>query len=135
MAVDLICKKEVKTPEAESAEQTAAQPDEKDDPVIVCRNCNSIVTKPRFQVEIDNRFSHTFANPHGIVFEIGCFSKADGCVKASDTTDEFSWFNGYVWAIVLCRNCRCQLGWIFIPARSGQGASFFGLILDQLVFP
>ncbi len=108
---------------------------EEDAPGITCRTCQARVTRPEFRIEINRGFSHTFANPHGHVYEIGCFSRADGCVKFSGTSDEFSWFKGYVWAVGLCRNCRVQLGWVFIPVRPGDLDKFYGLILDQLQFP
>lgn len=117
--------------------QSQSEPDvmEREDPVITCRNCQGPVTRPEYRIEINHRFSHTFANPHGHVFEIGCFYRADGCVKFSDTSDEFSWFKGYIWAIGLCRTCQAQLGWIFLPVRPDGQDKFYGLILDQLRFP
>lgn len=136
MTVDLICK--------EVAEDTCTRPDakplEKDDPVIVCRNCSGLVTRPEHRIEVNGGFTHTFANPHGQVFEIGCFSSAQGCVKASESSDEFSWFKGYVWAIGMCRNCHTQIGWVFLPTGSKKlplenKPAFYGLILDKLILP
>lgn len=136
MAVDLICKKVAEDICVSSDPKT----EEKDDPVIVCRNCSGLVTRPEHRIEINGGFIHTFANPHGQVFEIGCFSSAQGCVKASESTDEFSWFKGYVWAIGLCRNCHIQIGWVFLPTGAKGSpmenqSVFYGLILDKLVFP
>lgn len=120
-------------PETEtlSAVQTAQQ----DEPVICCRNCMASVTKPEFAMNKGLGFAQTFANPAGHVFEIGCFSQAGGCVSASARSAEFSWFPGFDWSIGICRNCAVQLGWVFLPARAGQGSRFYGLILDMLVFP
>ena len=102
-----------------------------EDPVIVCRACRAHVTDPSCQIQIDQSFCHTFANPHGHVFEIGCFDRAIGCIPASPAYSEFSWFPGYHWKIGVCRNCASHLGWIF---RSDQD-QFWGLILDKLIFP
>ncbi len=131
MALDLICKKV----EGQADVQSETQTQEKQEPVITCKSCNAVVTKPAFQIEIAQGFVHTFANPHGHVFEIGCFSKAAGCVRGSVPSDEFSWFKGYVWAVGVCRNCQAQLGWIFSSAGRATPNQFFGLILDQLIFP
>lgn len=129
--MDFICKKIGE--HAGTSSDTAALQDEA--PVIICRSCLGMISRPEFAVEINHAFAHTFANPTGTVFEVGCFSRADGCVKFSDTSGEFTWFTGYVWAVGLCRTCRAQLGWIFLPIRSGDMSKFYGLILDQLIFP
>jgi len=110
-----------------------------EEPVIICRNCNFQITRPSCQIQKDGSFSHTFANPHGHVFEIGCFDSAPGCASASPVSSEFTWFRGYDWKIVICHGCETHLGWIFIPYPNGDLSSgqswFFGLILDKLIFP
>jgi hypothetical protein len=72
---------------------------------------------------------HTFANPHGLVFEIGCFREAAGCSLLGAPTDEFTWFHGFRWRVACCMRCLCHLGWCF---TSGAGGRFFGLIVDRL---
>ncbi|MGB5984318.1 MAG: cereblon family protein, partial [Desulfobacterales bacterium] len=77
---------------------------------------------------------HTFANPHGRVFEIGCFRDAPGCRVQGPALTEFSWFSGYAWRIALCGGCLSHLGWRFQGAPSGiPGPGFFGLILNHLI--
>lgn len=102
-----------------------------DDPVIRCKNCGGIITRPSCQIQMDNAFSHAFANPHGHVFVIGCFDDAPGCVAVSPPSSEFSWFKGYEWIVGGCHGCGIHLGWIF---RSDLD-KFFGLILDKLIIP
>lgn len=131
MTLDLVCK----TAEEPATASAKAEPGVKDDPVILCRNCRNAVTKPEFRISVANGFSHTFANPAGHVFEIGCFSRADGCTAASPPSSEFSWFKGYVWHVGICRHCQAQLGWIFSSSTGTGRAGFFGLILDQLIVP
>jgi len=75
---------------------------------------------------------HTFANPHGLVFEIACFRSVTGCGYVGPSTDEFSWFSGYRWRIVVCAACLTHLGWLFTATG---GDSFAGLILDRLIQP
>ncbi|HCY86028.1 MAG TPA: hypothetical protein DHV36_12905 [Desulfobacteraceae bacterium] len=128
---DLICKKAGEGTEVRS--ETLA--DEKEEPVILCRTCNHTVTKPEFRITVDQGSVHTFANPAGHVFEIGCFSEAQGCTAASPSSDEFSWFKGYVWRIGICRGCQAQLGWVFSAVKDASPPRFFGLILDQLILP
>jgi hypothetical protein len=100
-------------------------------PVIVCRSCLFTVTDPEQRMTVEGEFLHAFANPHGHVFEIGCFSRAPGCVKGSEPSMEFTWFAGYAWQVGICGNCAAHLGWIF----SGESHQFYGLILEKLLFP
>ena len=100
-------------------------------PVIVCRTCSHTVTAPENRMKMNGRFLHAFANPHGHVFEIGCFNRATGCIPASLPSEEFTWFAGYAWQIGLCANCAEHLGWIFVS----EDSRFFGLIVDKLRFP
>jgi hypothetical protein len=116
-----------------------AEPDENElsvtDPeaVILCRRCGHPITRPKEQAAIGGAFRHTFANPSGRVFEIGCFQHAEGCGPSGELTDEFTWFRGYRWRLALCRACFVHLGWNFVSV-SGSG-SFWGLILNRLSFP
>ena len=75
---------------------------------------------------------HTFANPHGVVFEIGCFKNATGCGYAGAATDEFSWFAGYSWRICFCSMCLTHPGWLF---TSNAGDGFHAFILDRILEP
>ncbi|WDP88305.1 MAG: hypothetical protein HUN04_00490 [Desulfobacter sp.] len=129
MTMDLVCKKVSDKTGVDSEIKVL----EKDDPVIACRKCSAVVTRPEYRISVNGGFAHTFANPHGQVFEIGCFSVAEGCVRASGVSDDFSWFKDFVWSVGLCRSCQSQLGWVFLPVKAGE--RFYGLILDQLIFP
>lgn len=120
-----------KVPGSSPLEEPGDQSLEKDEPVVLCRSCANMVAFLDHRIQKDDSFNHTFANPHGHVFEITCFSQAKGCSKASPESDDFSWFQGYLWAVGICRNCQSQLGWIF----SSNQDRFYGLILEQLIFP
>jgi hypothetical protein len=96
---------------------------------IRCRQCRLPITHPADRTLRDGSHRHTFANPHGIVFEIGCFSTARGCGIAGPASAEFVWFNGFTWQVALCSRCLNHLGWYF----QSPSESFFGLILDQLI--
>ncbi len=99
---------------------------------IICRQCHQAITRPVERISIQGSHRHTFANPHGIVFEIGCFKDVTGCGYAGEATDEFSWFAGYRWRICFCSMCLTHLGWIF---SSNAGDIFHGLILDRIIQP
>jgi hypothetical protein len=99
---------------------------------ILCRNCRHPVTHPQERIAMAGNHRHSFVNPAGLVFEIGCFRQAPGCRHAGPASPEFSWFPGYHWRIALCRGCQVQLGWRF---ESSVGGRFSGLILTRLLGP
>ncbi len=103
-----------------------------EDPWIRCRACGAGIARPADRIAVGGRHRHRFANPYGIVFEIGCFAAAEGCTAVGNPTEEFTWFSGYRWRVALCAACRVHLGWRF-SAAAGKG--FFGLILERLVEP
>ncbi|MCP4022648.1 MAG: hypothetical protein GY729_12465 [Desulfobacteraceae bacterium] len=98
---------------------------------ILCAVCSHKISDMSKQIIVNNAHEHTFANPHGIVFQIGCYSDANGCIPASIPSSEFSWFPGYTWRIGICRSCSAHLGWIFLSDND----AFYGLIIDKLIFP
>ena len=97
---------------------------------IRCRQCRNIIASPDDRIAIQGAHRHTFANPHGIVFEIGCFKGVKGCGHVGAPSDEFSWFSGYSWRVAVCFMCLTHLGWLF---AAGGKESFHGLILDRLI--
>lgn len=113
-------------PEPADAEQRSLRPET----VLLCRECRHPVARPADRIAIQGRHTHTCANPHGHVFEIGCFQSAPGCGAVGPASDEFTWFPGHRWRACVCAACRVHLGWVFLP---GAGAGFYGLILDRLI--
>jgi hypothetical protein len=83
-------------------------------------------------IEVEGSHQHTFANPEGILFQIGCFRSAAGCGHIRPATYEWSWFKGFRWSVALCTKCLTHLGWLY---TSTAGESFYGLILSRLVSP
>ena len=101
-------------------------------PQLHCAACGHPITTRQETISINGSHEHTFTNPHGLVFRIGCFGAAPGCLGIGDATEAWTWFSGYKWRIAVCRQCRNHLGWAY---RSEAADSFFGLILDRLVSP
>ncbi|ABW66434.1 cereblon family protein [Desulfosudis oleivorans] len=94
-----------------------------------CFRCLHPITRREEQTTVNGRHSHVFANPGGMIFEIGCFRGAPGCGHAGSPTLEFTWFDGYAWQVAVCSGCMSHLGWYYTTA----GASFYGLILNRLI--
>ncbi len=97
--------------------------------VLVCRVCRRRITTESARMTKAGRHLHVFANPMGLVFEIGCFSVAAGCLRAGPPSLEFTWFPGYAWQPAICSGCGGHMGWFWQHA-SGDG--FWGLLVERL---
>ncbi|WP_153304106.1 cereblon family protein [Desulfovermiculus halophilus] len=98
---------------------------------LVCVLCGQVVTWKGERISVSGKHAHVVFNPAGIVFELGCFRAAPGCVAQGRSSLEFTWFQGYAWQIGLCRQCRAHLGWRYQGGQEGD--VFFGLILGRLL--
>jgi hypothetical protein len=96
---------------------------------LYCAACNLKITNENQKTTMRGKTEHTFFNPQGNVFHIGCFKEAPGCRAVGAPSSEFSWFSGYDWQIVCCSSCHEHLGWLFLQ---GLESYFFGLILVRL---
>ena len=125
--------------EALKAERDAPRPtvrpeaapgeDEGDARVLACARCLQPITTTAARTEVGGAHEHTFANPEGYQFHIGCFARATGCAAVGDPSTYWSWFAGYSWQVELCSACGEHLGWLF----RAKGHLFHGLVLDRLV--
>jgi hypothetical protein len=95
----------------------------------LCIFCNNIITSPKNIIEINGKHDHTFTNPAGNTFAIGCFSTAKGCLNYDEPTIEYTWFPGFSWCYAICTSCYSHLGWRYESPVS----SFYGLILINLI--
>jgi hypothetical protein len=98
------------------------------DDTIRCRRCEHGVTAGRYAVEIGGAHAHTFRNPAGWSFRIGCFADAPGAAVAGAATYAHTWFPGYAWRFAHCGGCGSHLGWWFV----GGSDAFAGLVLSRL---
>ncbi|MBN2362102.1 MAG: hypothetical protein JXR83_21805 [Deltaproteobacteria bacterium] len=120
-----------RSPADAAAVEDESASDERTDRTVLCRQCRAAITSQRHVMEVNDQHQHTFFNPAGIIFEIGCFARADGCRVVGTPTTEFSWFAGHAWSYALCGSCQRHLGWFFQGAIAPSG--FFGLVLNKLV--
>jgi len=98
--------------------------------IYYCSMCKHLIAFTTQIIEVNDQHRHVYANPVGSVFEIGCFSKAPGCISQGIPTIECTWFAGFSWRFSLCGQCHTHLGWKYTSPNHG---SFFGLILNMLV--
>ena len=97
---------------------------------LLCKHCENKITRPDDRLNFQGAFDHTFLNPSGSVYRIGCFYKADGCIVLGEASTEWTWFQGFHWRVAVCSQCLKHLGWFY---TNKEESSFFGLILDALV--
>jgi hypothetical protein len=98
---------------------------------LLCRSCGAPITSSAATIDVNGSHEHTFFNPAGFRYEIGCFSRAPGCVNHGTPTSEFTWFSGFEWCYSSCGACGNHMGWRF----SSTDSVFWGLILNQLERP
>lgn len=96
---------------------------------LCCGYCRRQVTREDLRIPVQGSHQHVYSNPHGIVFEIGCFASASGCQAVGVPTEEWTWFRGFAWQIAICKGCGEHLGWRYSNTGSD---TFFGLILGRL---
>ena len=109
----------------------ATRPEPTDDQgrVLACARCARFITTTAARIEVGGAHEHTFTNPAGLRFHIGCFSPVTGCAAAGEPSTFWTWFPGYSWQVEGCVSCAQHLGWFFASGSDG----FHGLILDRLV--
>jgi len=97
---------------------------------LLCKACRHKITSQSARMSVNGKHAHVFFNPHGYVFDIGCFSAAPGVSRMGPAVLEHTWFAGHSWQVAICARCGKQMGWYY---TSGSGGGFFGLILSNLV--
>jgi len=97
---------------------------------LYCFICGTAITHDRERFAVQGSHEHTFTNPAGYVYRIGCFRAAPGCLETGEFTEAYTWFTGCAWRYALCSSCRVHLGWAY---RGNEEERFYGLILDRLV--
>lgn len=122
-------------PRPTGAEGTGEQrPEEQDasvrrDRPLRCWRCGHPVTSAAARIHVSGAHEHTFANPVGVIYQIGCFSVAPGAFTVGPPEADTSWFPGTRWTLAGCDGCAAHLGWAY---DRGASVLFFGLILDRL---
>ncbi|MFB6374230.1 MAG: cereblon family protein [Bradymonadaceae bacterium] len=117
-------------PRGEVAEVTEeeTESEEEEEEAVLCGECGHEVTARRHKTSVDGGFEHSFVNPAGILYQIGCFEEAPGVGATGEESEEFTWFEGYSWQVVICRDCMAHLGWKYWSSEH----TFYGLILPRL---
>ena len=126
--MDLLEENKAAATKVPPVEETDPEEVSKEEEALNCAACGQPVTNPKHRTSVGGDFQHAVVNPAGVLFEIGCFAEAEGCRQVGPESDEFSWFDGYVWQVAVCKGCRAHLGWRFWSSDN----EFYGLILNRL---
>jgi hypothetical protein len=94
---------------------------------IRCARCRHLVTAGRHAIEAGGSHTHTFRNPAGWSYQVGCYADAPGAAPVGPATTDHSWFPGYAWRLAHCDGSGRHLGWWFVG-----GDAFAGLITTRL---
>ncbi len=130
MAFDALGQRDVKSLLEDDVEKT------EDRSPLICASCGERITSVKERLEMNGTHAHTFTNPHGFSFDIGCFRSAPGCTPQGQATEAWTWFRGYAWRVAVCGGCGAHLGWGYEPVPADPDSrGFFGLILDRLARP
>ena len=111
-----------------SSSKTLQEPPKPSDHGLVCAACRHLITDEDHWIEVNGAHEHTFVNPAGFMYVVGCWRAAPGCAWTGSTETAFSWFPGWSWQVAACARCRAHLGWCY---RS-PGEQFHGLITAAL---
>lgn len=113
---------------AKETPETSRDAGTADEESLKCAVCEHRISERAYRIEMMGAHEHTFVNPHGFAYHVGCFAAAPGCAHLGATEEAFSWFPGWSWQVAACAKCRTHVGWIYRLA----GQQFHGLILDRL---
>jgi hypothetical protein len=113
-------------------------------------NLQNIKSSVSINSNLKNKFykkkvlTHTFRNPHNILFEVVTISEAK-LICDSTIHEEHSFFLGYGWKICRCPICGNHHGWHFSPLKNHcqieendkekcmNRKPFYGLVIGNLI--
>jgi hypothetical protein len=123
------CLKEREEEERDSLASVDTDEETEEEESLFCAACGFLITLWKNRISVDGSFEHTFVNPGGYIYRVGCFREAQGCLDADAPTKEHTWFKDHAWQYAVCGSCLSHLGWVY---SSGGDDRFYGLILDKL---
>ncbi|KAF5283193.1 hypothetical protein FQA39_LY17385 [Lamprigera yunnana] len=100
--------------------------------LLCCAMCKAELTNQKqvFAMSKDGVQSN-YCNPNGHVFETVTVLTVKNFNLVGSSSQEFSWFPGYLWTIMQCRGCRSHIGWKFTSDFLHPRA-FYGLAKSGL---
>ncbi len=96
---------------------------------VYCAKCSHVLGRSKDAINVNGSHQHFCTNPHGIDFDVGCYSDALGCDISGLPTAADSWFAGFKWRFSTCSGCTTHLGWLF---ENNSNDHFYGLVRDRI---
>jgi len=96
---------------------------------VFCAACSHVLSHRKNAININGSHQHFCTNPHGIDFNVRCYSDALGCAISGQPTAADSWFAGFSWRFATCSSCDTHLGWLF---ENNATNHFYGLIRERI---
>ncbi len=98
-----------------------------------CSTCRAEVGDPEAAFSPDGEpVERVFFNPAGHVMRVLLLGAARNLLGRGARSDEFTWFAGMSWQIVVCSSCKTQLGWHFEALPDVEARSFWALLVQRL---
>ena len=97
--------------------------------LVYCAGCSHVLGRSQDAININGSHQHFCTNPHGIDFNVRCYSDALGCALSGQPTAADSWFFGFCWRFATCSGCNTHLGWLF---ENASAVHFYGLVRERI---
>ncbi|KAK9875993.1 hypothetical protein WA026_011094 [Henosepilachna vigintioctopunctata] len=99
----------------------------KDNRWILCHSCSLPVGEQQHIIALSkDGIQNNYVNPGGYVYETITVIEVKNYMLVGRPSKQFSWFPGYAWTIMQCRQCKVHLGWKF-TSNSLTPNVFYGL--------
>ncbi|KAK3103864.1 hypothetical protein FSP39_022508 [Pinctada imbricata] len=102
---------------------------------LCCRECGNLIANKNevFSLSAEGPLG-AYVNPGGYVHETMTVYKAKNLTLIGRPSKEHSWFPGYAWTIINCRQCSFHMGWRFTATRKDLvPQKFFGITRSAVV--
>ncbi|KAK3579055.1 hypothetical protein CHS0354_029913 [Potamilus streckersoni] len=103
--------------------------------VLCCKECGGEIANKSdvFCMSVEGPLG-AYVNPGGYVHETFTLHKAKNLNLLGGPSKEHSWFPGFAWTIVQCRNCSHHMGWKFTATKKNlTPQKFYGLCRSSIV--
>ncbi|EDR22353.1 hypothetical protein EDI_335090 [Entamoeba dispar SAW760] len=108
---------------------------------LICACCNEFniktifcPTKNIFSVSTSG-INSNHVNPAGFTFTVTTAIHCSNLRVETQPSNEFSWFEGYAWQIIVCESCGNHIGWKFTTHNDLlKPKIFYGLRSDCYIF-
>lgn len=96
---------------------------------LCCRECDHPVARQSDIFAMSKEGPQgNYVNPFGHVHETLTVHRVDGVTATTPPSNDFSWFPGYAWSIIVCSYCHTHMGWLFkANSRNKIPTRFWGL--------